>query len=636
MKYILLCGGIGSRYNNYSLPKPLNYIYGKHMIEYTIANIPSDEIYIIYNVFLDQYHFKEIIINKFKSKIIHFSCVEYLTRGAVETAYVGIQQFRHLLVGDTENIVFIDNDNLHQLSNLNHHYETSFIGYGIDETEKSNYSFIQIGHDNIVTNIEEKRKISNYFCCGLYGFANTSQFIKYAKLSLYTDSKTNNEFYFSQLYKTMLPEGERILPVYIEKTQHIGSYKELTNHTLDLVKPKLRICFDLDNTLVTYPTIINDYNSVMPIEKNIALLNLLKDEGHEIIIYTARRMTTHNNNVGKVIKDIALTTINTLEKFQIRYDELIFGKPIADVYIDDRAMNPYINNITHYGFFIQSEDFLPNKIENNKYNSVSLVDNTIIKRGPEQFVRGELFYYQSIPDELAAYFPKLLGHDDFTDETHITLMLEYVKGLPLFYLYKHKLITPKIMDGLFALLNKLHTTGSLTENPCPTDANILNNYFEKLKKRFANNSDYPFDDANAVYIEMMDDLHTNYSAEKVAVIHGDFWFSNIIITYDDSFKLIDMKGQVDGVLTTGGDRYYDYGKLYQSIIGYDLILNGIELDHEYIDRMHEYFMQKCGEIGLNIRYLKSVTRSLIFGTFHSIDKSETIKRNIWELLKSIS
>lgn len=67
MKYIILCGGIGKRNNNYSLPKPLNYIQGRHLIEYTIENIPCNSIYIIYNKELNNYNFKEIIINKFKS-----------------------------------------------------------------------------------------------------------------------------------------------------------------------------------------------------------------------------------------------------------------------------------------------------------------------------------------------------------------------------------------------------------------------------------------------------------------------------------------------------------------------------------------------------------------------------------------
>ena len=48
MKYIILCGGIGKRCKQYSLPKPLNYINCKHMIQYVIESIPSNEIYNIY------------------------------------------------------------------------------------------------------------------------------------------------------------------------------------------------------------------------------------------------------------------------------------------------------------------------------------------------------------------------------------------------------------------------------------------------------------------------------------------------------------------------------------------------------------------------------------------------------------
>jgi capsule biosynthesis phosphatase len=142
----------------------------------------------------------------------------------------------------------------------------------------------------------------------------------------------------------MLNDTQIIVSLYIHSHDEINSInKEHKNIG------KLRICFDLDNTLVTFPTIPNDYTSVKPIMKMINLLISLKQTGHEIIIYTARRMKTHQNNVGKVIKDIAFVTINTLEKFNIPYDELIFGKPIADIYIDDKALNPYINDISYFG-----------------------------------------------------------------------------------------------------------------------------------------------------------------------------------------------------------------------------------------------------------------------------------------------
>ena len=636
MKYIILCGGIEDEYN-YSLPKPLNYIYGKHMIEYVIENIPSDEIFILYNIFLDGFNFREIIINKFKQKVFHFSCIDYLTRGPVETAYIGFQQFQHLIENDNdENIVFIDDDSMHNLMHIkDSKFETPFIGYGFDDSNNTDLAFIKIDEKlGRLIEIAEKEKISNLYCCGIYGFNNIQKFLEMSKILLQTNSKTKGEFYFSTLYSSILNEGSNIIETfYIEKTQHIGSFK-LTDISVNVKKPKLRICFDLDNTLVTYPTIINDYNSVKPITKNINLLNFFREQGHEIIIYTARRMTTHNNNIGKVIKDIALTTINTLEKFNILYDELIFGKPIADIYIDDRALNPYNTNISHYGFIFDSEEFLHNKIAANKYNNISFVDNRIIKTGPSQFVRGELFYYQNIPQEISLFFPKLLHSSINTEIENTTIEIEHIKGIPLFYLYKNKLITTKIIDDLFTILNKMHSLHIDVVNK-PSDDNIKNNYFDKLEKRFVKKEDYPFEDATMVYNELMKELSETYSPEKVPVIHGDFWFSNIILTYEDAYKMIDMKGQLDGILTVGGDRYYDYGKFYQSILGYDLILNDCKIDSVYIKDMNDYFISKCHSIGLNINYLKSVTKSLIFGTFHSIDKPKEIKNNIWSLLKSI-
>lgn len=80
-----------------------------------------------------------------------------------------------------------------------------------------------------------------------------------------------------------------------------------------------RFCFDLDGTLVSYPIIKNDYTSVKPMIKTIEYLKYLKGMGHYIIIYTARRMKTHNGNIGLIIKDVKKITINTLEKYEIPY-----------------------------------------------------------------------------------------------------------------------------------------------------------------------------------------------------------------------------------------------------------------------------------------------------------------------------
>ena len=630
MKYILLCGGIGKRCNNYSLPKPLNYINGKYMIEYIIENIPSNEIYIIYNICLKEYNFEEIVINLFKTKKLYFSPIDYLTRGAVETAYVGINKF-NFKEDEKEPIVFIDNDNIHSFPIILKNISNHFIGYG-KNYDKTNYSFITIQNSNII-NIEEKIKISDDYCCGIYGFADVLSFQKYAKQLIEQNLKTKNEFYFSQMYKLIIKDNQIILPIYIEETKHIGSYDEIIQsfniHEEKYEnKHKLRICFDLDNTLVTYPTIPNDYSSVKPIKKMIDLLISLKKSGHEIIIYTARRMKTHQNNVGKVIKDIALITINTLDKFNIPYDELIFGKPIADIYIDDRALNPYVSDISYFGLFNEKSEFIHNKVDNNKYNTITKFNNIIKKNGPYKFLKGELHFYQNVPSKISSFFPRLIDFNKLNENLEISL--DYINGIPLFFLYKNKLITKKHIDGLFVVLEQFHNT----EYPIIIEnKNIYNNYFKKLQDRF-NSNDYFFEDAQNVYDKIINDLQKYYSPKIVGIIHGDFWFSNIILEYDDKYKCIDMKGQVDNILTLNGDMYYDYGKIYQSILGYDLVLNDCIIDNEYILKMKTHFLKKCNEMKLNIDYLTAVTKSLIFGTFHSIESNKS-KERIWEFVKRI-
>lgn len=438
MKYILLCGGIGKRCNQYSLPKPLNYIHGKHLIEYTIESIPSNEVFIVYNSLLDKYNFKEILINKFKSHSFHFHSLDFLSRGAVETALIGIKYFD---LGQ-DNLVFIDNDNIHQFpdfssyntgsSNTSSIFDTHFICYGEDFV-KTNFSFITINEGSVVA-IEEKIKISDNYCCGLYGFKNKSSFLDLANELINRNMKTKQEFYFSQIYKLLLEKDEKIIPIPVKHTFHLGSFDEISQnvHNMSGSNKKMRICFDLDNTLVTYPTILNDYSSVKPIPRMIDLLNYFNLGGHEIIIYTARRMQTHKSNVGRVMKDIAMVTFQTLEKFNIYYDEIIFGKPIADIYIDDRAFNPYFNDISTFGFFNQEKEIIPNKIENNKYNVMEKIADVICKTGPQRFMRGELYFYQNIPNQLSVNFPKLIGYNKFDDK--IELKIDFINGIPLYFL----------------------------------------------------------------------------------------------------------------------------------------------------------------------------------------------------------
>jgi len=90
----------------------------------------------------------------------------------------------------------------------------------------------------------------------------------------------------------------------------------------------LRYCFDIDDTLLKYH---GDYQLSTPIQHRIDRLNRLYDQGHTIILMTARGMSS-----GKEYTDL---TKKQLDQFGIKYHELIMGKkPNADLFIDDKGI----------------------------------------------------------------------------------------------------------------------------------------------------------------------------------------------------------------------------------------------------------------------------------------------------------
>ncbi len=100
---------------------------------------------------------------------------------------------------------------------------------------------------------------------------------------------------------------------------------------------KKRICIDLDGTICTLQNKQGDYENATPLPGAIETINRLYDEGHYIIIYTARRMRTCAGDVQKVIAMVGDVTRAWLVRHGVKHHELIFGKPYAHLYIDDLA-----------------------------------------------------------------------------------------------------------------------------------------------------------------------------------------------------------------------------------------------------------------------------------------------------------
>lgn len=91
----------------------------------------------------------------------------------------------------------------------------------------------------------------------------------------------------------------------------------------------MTFCFDLDGTLCTNTE--GRYEQAIPFSEVIAQVNAIREQGHHVIIFTARGSGTGI--------DWRETTERQLAAWGVRYDRLQFGKPAADVYIDDKAVN---------------------------------------------------------------------------------------------------------------------------------------------------------------------------------------------------------------------------------------------------------------------------------------------------------
>ena len=90
------------------------------------------------------------------------------------------------------------------------------------------------------------------------------------------------------------------------------------------------IYIDIDETICHSPDKY-DYGKSTPIQENIDKANKLYDEGHTIIYWTGRGMSTGI--------DWKWLTVFQLDTWKIKYHELKFEKPTYDLFIDDKNMN---------------------------------------------------------------------------------------------------------------------------------------------------------------------------------------------------------------------------------------------------------------------------------------------------------
>jgi hypothetical protein len=103
---------------------------------------------------------------------------------------------------------------------------------------------------------------------------------------------------------------------------------------------KLTYVIDVDNTICSQTHNDKpDYMLATPFTDRIKRINALYEAGNTIIMYTARGMGRSNGDVAIAYDEMYRFTDDQLKSWGLRYHRLQLGKPLAHVYVDDRAVH---------------------------------------------------------------------------------------------------------------------------------------------------------------------------------------------------------------------------------------------------------------------------------------------------------
>jgi capsule biosynthesis phosphatase len=113
------------------------------------------------------------------------------------------------------------------------------------------------------------------------------------------------------------------------------------NNELEVIDGTLVV--DIDGTLCGIKTADQSYADLVPKMPMLDKLREYQAKGYRILLYTSRNMNTYKNNLGMINRHTAPVMLEWLAKWDVPYDEILFGKPWPrkkGFYIDDRTVRP--------------------------------------------------------------------------------------------------------------------------------------------------------------------------------------------------------------------------------------------------------------------------------------------------------
>ena len=92
------------------------------------------------------------------------------------------------------------------------------------------WSFVKTNSRGFITEVAEKRPISDIATCGIYWYRKGSDFVKYAKQMIEKDIRVNGEFYIAPVYNELISDNKALIPFYVHKMWGVGTPEDLKTY----------------------------------------------------------------------------------------------------------------------------------------------------------------------------------------------------------------------------------------------------------------------------------------------------------------------------------------------------------------------------------------------------------------------
>lgn len=338
MKTLLLpVAGKSARYPGMRPKWLLTMPNGKLMIEQSISKIECkafDKIYVVaLNEHVEKYTNKNNLIKSLKKNIsnkVELFLLNKDTSCQAETILNFLKQKKlksSFLIKDCDNEFSIDKTFLKKKFIENSVYAIDI--KTLELIDAKSKSYIEKDEYNSVNNIVEKKIISDFFCCGAYGFSNSEEFKLHASNLL----KKSKNVYISHVILKMILSGINFQYLRADNYISWGTLSEYRNWQ----RKSLTIFCDFDGCLVRNgSSIFKGGQTLIPLEKNLtSLKNLQLTNDIELIITTSRP----KNEIKKII--------NILNKYKIKFQKIITGlKHSKRILVNDFATtNPFPSSV---------------------------------------------------------------------------------------------------------------------------------------------------------------------------------------------------------------------------------------------------------------------------------------------------